>query len=149
MPRCGSSRLAWQDGATKHGGCSPNCGKPVQIPTFQWWSNYLMAWLDRRPADMASGLSALKQLMIQDDPEAIFLEGWLHCDLGEHAIGLTHLKRAVAKGYFVAPTLSASAQFDALRGDPAFQSLVAQAEQGRARALAAFRDAGGERLLAR
>jgi serine/threonine protein kinase/tetratricopeptide (TPR) repeat protein len=121
----------------------------VQIPTFQWWSNYLLAWLDRRPADMASGLSALKQLMIQSDPEAIFLEGWLHCDLGEHAIGLTHLKRAVAKGYFVAPTLSASAQFDALRGDPAFQSLVAQAEQGRARALAAFRDAGGERLLAR
>ena len=22
----------------------------VQIPTFQWWSGYLMAWLDRRPA---------------------------------------------------------------------------------------------------
>ena len=120
----------------------------IQIPTFQWWSGYLMAWLDRRPADMARGLSGLKQLTIQEDPEAIFLEGWLHCDVGEHAIGLTHLKRAVAKGYFVAPTLSANTHFDALRGDPAFQSLLAEAEAGRTRALSAFVDAGGARLLA-
>ena len=120
----------------------------IKIPTFQWWSGYLMAWLDERPADMATGLSGLKQLTIQDDPEAIFLEGWLHCDVGEYATGLNFLKRAIAKGYFVAPTLATRSQFDALRGDPAFQALVAEAEAGRARALAAFRDAGGERLLA-
>jgi non-specific serine/threonine protein kinase len=119
----------------------------VELPTFQWWYDYLMAWLDRRPADMSSGLAALTQLTLQNDPEAIFLEGWLHCDIGEHAAGLAHLTRAVAKGYFVAPTLSAASQFDALRGDPAFHALLSQAEKGRARALEAFRDAGGERLL--
>jgi hypothetical protein len=43
--------------------------------------------------------------------------------------------------------LTRSRQFDALRGHPAFQALLAEAEAGRERALAAFREAGGERLL--
>ena len=42
-------------------------------------------------------------LKIMDDPEAIFQEGWLLCDVGEHERGLAVLRRAVAKGYFVAP----------------------------------------------
>ena len=120
-----------------------------RIPAFQSWTEYLMAWLDRRPADMLVGMSALSALKIQDDPEAIFQEGWLLCDVGEHEQGLGHLRRAVAKGYFVAPTLSGSRQFDALRSDPAFQALLAEAEAGRQQALAAFREAGGERLLGR
>ena len=91
-----------------------------------------------------AGLGVLK---IQDDPEAIFQEGWMLCDVGEHARGLADLERAVAKGYFVAPTLTRWPQFDALRGEPRFQALLASAEAGRARALAAFREAGGERLL--
>jgi hypothetical protein len=118
-----------------------------RIPVFQTWIEYLTAWLDCRPADMdirASGFTALK---IQEDPEAIFQEGWLLCDVGEHAAGLPLLQRAVAKGYFVSPTLSRWSQFDALRSDSAFQALLEEAEAGRQRALAAFREAGGERLL--
>jgi hypothetical protein len=88
-------------------------------------------------------------LKIQDDPEAIFLEGWLLCDLDEHERGLRHLQRAVAKGYFRAPTLAGSRQFDALRSLPAFQTLLAEAEAGSRQALAAFREAGGEPLLGR
>ena len=94
-------------------------------------------------------MSSLNALKIMDDPEAIFQEGWLLCDVGEHERGLGHLRRAVAKGYFVAPTLAGSRQFDALRSEPAFQELLAQAEAGRQQALAAFREAGGERLLGR
>jgi serine/threonine protein kinase len=120
-----------------------------RIPAFQAWTEYLMAWLDRRPADMIHSMSAFSALKIQDDPEAIFQEGWLLCDVGEHERGLGYLRRAVAKGYFVAPTLSGSPHFDALRTDPAFQELLAEAEAGRQRALAAFREAGGERLLGR
>jgi TolB-like protein len=121
--------------------------KSSRIPTFQTWMEYLMAWLDRRPADMTLGASVLNMLKIQDDPEAIFQEGWLLCDVGEHGAGLERLRRAVAKGYFVASTLSGRPQFDALRSDPAFRALLADAEAGRQRALAAFREAGGERLL--
>ena len=92
-------------------------------------------------------LSSFGALKIFDDPEAIFQEGWLLCDVGEYERGLDRLQHAVAKGYFVVPTLANSRQFDALRTEPAFQKLLADAEAGRQRALVAFRDAGGERLL--
>ena len=46
-----------------------------------------------------------------------------------------------------APTLADSRHFDALRDNPVFQAVLAEAEAGRQRALAAFRDAGGDRLL--
>jgi serine/threonine protein kinase len=117
------------------------------IAAFQAWYEYLMAWVDRRPADMVLDAS-LGPLKIQEDPEAIFLEGWLLCDVGDYERGLDHVQRAVTKGYFVPPTLSRP-QFDALRNDPSFQALVAAAEEGRRNALAAFRDAGGSRLLGR
>ncbi len=120
-----------------------------RIPAFQAWTEYLMAWLDRRPADMSARMAGLTGLRIMDDPEAIFQEGWLLCDAGEHALGLGQLRRAVAKGYFVAPTLSGSRHFDPVRSDPAFREILAEAEAGRQQALAAFREAGGERLLGR
>jgi len=119
------------------------------IPAFQAWTEYLMAWLDRRPADMSARMAGLTGLRIMDDPEAIFQEGWLLCAAGEHALGLGQLRRAVAKGYFVAPTLSGSRHFDPVRSDPAFREILAEAEAGRQQALAAFREAGGERLLGR
>jgi serine/threonine protein kinase/tetratricopeptide (TPR) repeat protein len=120
-----------------------------RIQTFQTWMSHLDAWLDRRVEDMTSSLSSMTPLKIFDDPEAIFQEGLLFCDVGEHARGLEYLQRAVARGYFVAPTLAAWPQFDALRDVPAFRTLVADAEAGRQRALAAFRAAGGDLLLAR
>ena len=98
---------------------------------------------------MLSTLSVFAPLKIFDDPEAIFQEGWMFCDVGEHQRGLDYLQRAVARGYFPAVTLTEWPQFDALRDDPVFQALLADAEAGRERARAAFREAGGERLLAR
>jgi serine/threonine protein kinase/tetratricopeptide (TPR) repeat protein len=120
-----------------------------QIPAFQIWTGHLLTWLNRSASDMLVGLSGLNVsgLNIQLDPEAIFQEGWLLCDVGEYEEGLDYLGRAVAKGYFVAPTLADSRHFDALRDNPVFQSVLAEAKAGRQRALAAFRDAGGERLL--
>jgi non-specific serine/threonine protein kinase len=119
-----------------------------RIAIFYLWSRYLFAWLDRRPADMDLR-PAFGALKIYDDPEAIFQEGWLLCDVGEHARGMEHLRRAVAKGYCVAPTLAQRPQFDALRGDATFQALLAEAERGRRESLQAFREAGGPSLLGR
>ncbi len=123
-----------------------NLRRTSLIPLFQTWADYLTAWLDRRPADMPE-LSALSTLKIFDDPEAIFQEGWLLCDVGEHERGLGRLRQAVDKGYFVAPTLANARQFEALRNNPTFKVLLADAEAGRQQALVAFRDAGGDRLL--
>ena len=120
-----------------------------RLPLFQSWTDYLMAWLDRRPTDMGVNIAAFGGLKIMDDPEAMFQEGWLFCDVGEHERGLEYLRRAIGKGYCVVPTLAGAPAFDAIRIDPAFQALLSQAEAGRDRALAAFREHGGERLLGR
>lgn len=116
--------------------------------TFKSWTLHLAAWLDGRVEDMLSTLSVFAPLKIFDDPEAIFQEGWMFCNVGEHRRGLDYLQRAVARGYFPSVTLTEWPQFDALRDDPVFQTLLADAEAGRQRARAAFREAGGERLLA-
>jgi serine/threonine protein kinase/tetratricopeptide (TPR) repeat protein len=118
-----------------------------RIPLFASWIEYLAAWLDRRPAEMVVRLSTFDTLKIREDPEAMFQEGWLLCDVGEYERGFDYLQRAVAKGYFVSPTLLVRPQFDALRGDTAFRQLLQRAEAARQEALASFRDAGGERLI--
>jgi tetratricopeptide (TPR) repeat protein len=124
--------------------------RTTRIATFNSWAEYLTAWIDKRAEGMwSSDMSALDGLKIREDPEAIFQEGWLLCDVGEHQKGLAYLRRAVEKGYFVAHTLAHSRHFDALRGDAGFEEVLALAEAGRDRALAAFREAGGERLLGR
>jgi hypothetical protein len=98
---------------------------------------------------MLVNISAFGRVKIMDDPEAIFQEGWLLCDAGEHDRGLDYLRRAVAKGYSVAPTLSAAPAFDALRSDLAFQAVLAEAHAGREEAMSAFYETGGGRLLGR
>jgi serine/threonine protein kinase/tetratricopeptide (TPR) repeat protein len=117
------------------------------IAAFQAWTGHLTAWLERRVDDMYASIASLSWLKINEDPEALFQQGRLFCDVGEHEEGLGYLRRAIAKGYFAAPTLSRASQFDALRDHYAFQALLAEAEAGRQQALAAFREAGGERLL--
>jgi eukaryotic-like serine/threonine-protein kinase len=121
----------------------------AHIPAFQSWSEFLMAWLEKRTEDMQRRMSTFDGLKIREDPEAIFQEGRFFCDVGEYRQGLELLKRAVGKGYWVAPTLERSHEFDALRGDPEFEAIVAAAAEGRERASAAFRKEGGERLLGR
>jgi hypothetical protein len=116
------------------------------LPAFQVWTEYLAAWLDRRRADMQPDIS-LGPLKINEDPEGMFQEAWLLCDVGDVERGLPLLQLAVEKGYFVQPTLEHSRHFDLLRGRPEFSRLLEHAAEGRARALDAFRDAGGERLL--
>jgi TolB-like protein/tetratricopeptide (TPR) repeat protein len=124
-------------------------GKRPHLQLFQRWTEHLDAWLDRRVDDMVSTLAAFGSLKIFEDPEAIFQAGWMFCDVGDYERGFGYLQRALGKGYFAATTLAKWPQFDALRGRPAFQALLAEADAGRERALIAFRDAGGDRLLAR
>jgi hypothetical protein len=96
---------------------------------------------------MNGRLSIFRHLKIQEDPEALFQEGWLMCDVDNHDTGLGFLQRAIEKHYWAVSTLHQSRQFDALRSDPAFHAIVRAAEAGRERALAVYQQAGGERLL--
>jgi tetratricopeptide (TPR) repeat protein len=120
----------------------------TSLALFQQWTAHLRAWLEGRVDDMVSTLAAMQPMKIFDDPEAIFQEGWFFCDVGDHRRGLEYMQRGVARGYFPTATLAGASQFDPLRNTAEFQKLVAEAEAGRQRALAAFREAGGEVLLA-
>jgi serine/threonine protein kinase/tetratricopeptide (TPR) repeat protein len=118
-----------------------------QVRVLQTWKSYLYAWLDYRLDDMRAGDAALRTLKIMEDPEAIFQRGWLLCDVGDFETGVEELQLAVSKGYCVAHTLANRPQFNSIRHEPAFRAVLAQAEEGRRKALTAFRGAGGERLL--
>jgi tetratricopeptide (TPR) repeat protein len=121
----------------------------LPILAMESWIAFQMAWIERRPAEMASSLQRLGSLKIVEDPEARFELGWLFCEVGEPEQGLAYLRQAVDRGYFAFPTLSQARAFDPLRGDARFQELLAQAESGRQAALVAFRESDGERLLGR
>ena len=86
-------------------------------------------------------------MKIAEDPEGLFHVGWMLSDLGEREQAVGFLRQAVDRGYYAAPTLAASTAFDGLRSDPAFLAVLADAEAGRGKALAAYREAGGEELL--
>jgi serine/threonine protein kinase/tetratricopeptide (TPR) repeat protein len=120
---------------------------PAPIKIFDTWKSYLYAWLDYRLDDMRAGDEVLRRLKVMEDPEAMFQRGWLLCDVGDFENGIEQLQQGLNKGYYVAPTLSTRPQFDRVRNEPAFRAVLAQAEEGRRKALTAFREAGGERLL--
>jgi serine/threonine protein kinase/tetratricopeptide (TPR) repeat protein len=120
-----------------------------RVVVFERWSDFLLAWLARSQAGMLTAVSGLSELTIHDDPEFLFRVGWLLCDVGEYEQGLPYLQRALTKAYFAAATLSTSRSFDSLRDDSRFRAILAEAAEGRQQALAAFREAGGDRLLGR
>ena len=68
-----------------------------RMQTFQTWMSHLGAWLDRQTEEMSSTVASLASLKIFDDPEALFQEGWLFCDAGDHQRGLEYLQRGVAQ----------------------------------------------------
>jgi serine/threonine protein kinase/tetratricopeptide (TPR) repeat protein len=121
----------------------------TRLPAFQVWGRYLQAWLERDTAQMLVHMRNLGTYKVQNDPEAIFVQGWIACEAQLYDVGLEYLQRAVARGYSAAPTLTRSPHFDPLRSSPVFVSVLADAEAGRRHALVAFREAGGERLLGR
>jgi hypothetical protein len=71
------------------------------------------------------------------------------CDAGDKERGLETVRRAVRKGYFVADTIEKSPAFARVREDAVYREILAEARAGRARALEAFRERGGEKLLGR
>ena len=78
----------------------------ANIPAFQSWTEFLMAWLEKRTPDMLRRMTTLDGLKIRDDPEAIFQEGRFFCDVGEHRKGLDLVTRAVSRGYWVCANAS-------------------------------------------
>jgi hypothetical protein len=117
------------------------------LPAWAAWLQAITSWLDRKPEGVLAGIHALEGMTIAEDPEGLFQVGWMFSDLGEREQAVFFLRRAVDRGFYAAPTMAASPAFDVLREDPGFIAVLADAEAGRGKALAAYREAGGEELL--
>jgi TolB-like protein len=81
------------------------------------------------------------------DPEASFMYSIVLFRTGQVERGLELLESAVTGGFNAATALADEPSYDPVRGQPRFEALREQAEERRAEALAAYRAAGGERLL--
>jgi hypothetical protein len=81
------------------------------------------------------------------DPEGRFY--WVRhlSQMGRLDQALSELQRAVAGGYFCAPSLATDPWLAPLRSQPQFEGIRREAEQRRQSALAAFRVSGGPKIL--
>ncbi|HET9250718.1 MAG TPA: protein kinase [Candidatus Eisenbacteria bacterium] len=117
------------------------------VIAFESWVGFLKAWLERSAEDMVAAREKIAHLKIIDDPEACFQEGLLFCDVGNAERGFTYLRKAVEKEYFQVEALTSSPLLDGVRGDPRYKELLGRSTEGRLRAVEAFREKGGERIL--
>ena len=135
-PRRGAS------GAGGHAAGVAHPGLPVVDRTTCWPGS------TAAPRTCSPASSPLGALEDQDDPEAIFQEGWLLCDVGEHEQGLESPAARGRQGLLRRSDAAAQPRSSTrCAAIPPSRRCWREAEAGRARALAAFREAGGERLL--
>jgi hypothetical protein len=123
---------------------------PTGIPAYKMWTDSLLPWVERRIPDLIAYMDwrrSRSDLRIFDDPESLFMEGWMFCDVGELERGLGYIERGVREGYWAVATLEGSPAFKPLRDEARFQSVLELATERRDGALKAFRAAGGTRLL--
>jgi non-specific serine/threonine protein kinase len=104
----------------------------------------LLALLEARPD--AHALFA-EIVNAHQDPEAFFVYAATQAHFGDTERALERLSRGVYGGFAVPDALRRHPWLEPLRARPRFGRLLERAEADRERALAAFREAGGEALL--
>jgi serine/threonine protein kinase/tetratricopeptide (TPR) repeat protein len=81
------------------------------------------------------------------DPEGLYLAARELAFVGAHPEALAMLERVVEGGFHCPRPMLQDPWLDSLRGDPTFVRLLHRAEEESAASAAAFREAGGERVL--
>jgi tetratricopeptide (TPR) repeat protein len=96
------------------------------------------------------GLAAAQTILVPGfrDPESLYYIARQLAYFGESATALAVFARAVEEGFFCYPTMARDPWLDTLRADRAFTKILRRAEVRHRGALAAFVEAGGDRLLA-
>jgi eukaryotic-like serine/threonine-protein kinase len=105
------------------------------------------AFLDGRRADGVKALIAHATTTSVPDPESLFYVGRHLVHVGEPEQGLPFIQRAFEGGHFCYPVLANDPWLNAVRSDPAFQSVLIAARARWQHASAMFVAAGGPFLL--
>ena len=114
-----------------------------RTPPVQDWLDGVREFLTLSEVSRAA---VFKNLDGAYDPEEIFFVGTQAARLGMPE-ATEILGRAVDAGYAARDALAGHPWMDAIRAQPPFADVLQRASEARSRALAAFREAGGEMLL--
>ena len=118
----------------------------IEVAAIRRWCESLQLLLEGRRVE---GLAATQAILPDGyrDPESLFFVARQLIFFGWDVSGLLLLKRAVDEGFFCLDALARDPWLDSVRSDSAFTKILRCAESRRRVALAAFLEAGGERLL--
>ena len=105
----------------------------------------IQAYVEGRREEALAGFDGA--IAVHDDPEAFFLWSTALARLDEPAQTLDLLGRVTDGGFVALPSLERDPAWDGLRSTARFPELLARARERRALAEAAYRAAGGDRLL--
>jgi TolB-like protein len=115
---------------------------PDVLRTVTGW---VRPFLEQDPAGVREAVE--KALATFHDPEASFMYSLVLFRTGQAERGLELLEGAVRGGFNAATAMTDEPGYDVVRREPRFEALRDLAETRRSEALAAYRAAGGERLL--
>lgn len=107
---------------------------------------YLAALRALLEGDRDRALESLDRVTLNPDPESLFYVARTYARLGETGQALAQLERAAA-GFFCYSIFVQDPWLDPLRGEPRFLRLLHAVEKEHRRAVAAFHEHQGERLL--
>jgi hypothetical protein len=118
----------------------------IEVATVRRWCESLRLLLEGRRVEGLAATQAIPPVGYRD-PESLYFVARQLIFFGSDVTGLPLLTRAIEEGFFCFTALARDPWLDSVRSEPAFTKILGRAESRRREALAAFLEAGGDRLL--
>jgi hypothetical protein len=110
------------------------------------YADCVLAALEERASDCEGAFRAAVDRGLRDPEHTFYFARALSmADLG--SLALETMERVVDRGFYCGRSLREDPWFESLRAEGGFDALLTRADEGRAAAAAAYREAGGEELL--
>jgi serine/threonine-protein kinase len=114
--------------------------------TVRMYADCVLAALEERASDCEGAFRAAVDRGLRDPEHTFYFARALSmADLG--SLALETMERVVDRGFYCGRSLREDPWFESLRAEGGFDALLTRADEGRAAAAAAYREAGGEELL--